>query len=254
MDSNFSGAIAKLRGASDDEISMGQPNSSEEPDRLGKKPGKDIAHPAKPDISAAAASLNPKLAALSLGNKGKRLCSGPKGRISRRRNRKDKGASIGLGIKSKEPKATGVSDKNNKKVAAVASSTSVVTERGGCQICGHDHQHIRCPYLELVPPGGTVGPDYLVVCGECGYELKQPIPACCWSCGYWGGRVVGVSTFDYRFRYYLDEFYIEEPVTAEYMDPDKYPEQKPEEPVTAEYMDPDKYTQQKPVMAQSSSL
>ncbi|XP_062008395.1 uncharacterized protein LOC133725242 isoform X3 [Rosa rugosa] len=244
MDSNFSGAIAKLRGASDDEISMGQPNSSEaktkvspitdhtdlvleEPDRLGKKPGKDIAHPAKPDISAAAASLNPKLAALSLGNKG---------------------------IKSKEPKATGVSDKNNKKVAAVASSTSVVTERGGCQICGHDHQHIRCPYLELVPPGGTVGPDYLVVCGECGYELKQPIPACCWSCGYWGGRVVGVSTFDYRFRYYLDEFYIEEPVTAEYMDPDKYPEQKPEEPVTAEYMDPDKYTQQKPVMAQSSSL
>ncbi|PRQ50960.1 hypothetical protein RchiOBHm_Chr2g0139011 [Rosa chinensis] len=233
MDSNFSGAIAKLRGASDDEISMGQRgdlmklNSSEEPDRLGKKPGKDIPHPAKPDISAAAASINPKLAALSLGNRGKRLCSGPKGRISQRRNRKEKGASIGLGIKSKEPKAIGVSDKNNKKVAAVASSTSVVTERGGCQICGHDHQHIRCPYLEVVPPGGTVGPDYLVVCGECGYELKQPIPASCWSCGYFGGRVVGASTFDYSFRYHLDEYYIEVPVTAEYMDPGNYTDQKP---------------------------
>ncbi|KAM5579063.1 hypothetical protein ABKV19_009052 [Rosa sericea] len=246
MDSNFSVAIATstpssifedpqirsilLRSELEDDVSDGDISVTDhtdlalaEPDRLGK----DIAHPAKPDISAAAASLNPKLAALSLGNKGKRLCSGPKGRISRRRNRKDKGASIGLGIKSKEPKATGVSDKNNKKVAAVASSTSVVTERGGCQICGHDHRHIRCPYLELVPPGGTVGPDYLVVCGECGYELKQPIPACCWSCGYWGGRAVEASTFDYSFRYYLDECYIEEPVTAEYMDPDKYTEQKP---------------------------
>ncbi|KAM5579064.1 hypothetical protein ABKV19_009052 [Rosa sericea] len=219
MDSNFSVAIATstpssifedpqirsilLRSELEDDVSDGDISVTDhtdlalaEPDRLGK----DIAHPAKPDISAAAASLNPKLAALSLGNKG---------------------------IKSKEPKATGVSDKNNKKVAAVASSTSVVTERGGCQICGHDHRHIRCPYLELVPPGGTVGPDYLVVCGECGYELKQPIPACCWSCGYWGGRAVEASTFDYSFRYYLDECYIEEPVTAEYMDPDKYTEQKP---------------------------
>ncbi|PRQ45501.1 hypothetical protein RchiOBHm_Chr3g0492121 [Rosa chinensis] len=98
-----------------------------------------------------------------------------------------------------------------------------VIKKEGWQICGDDHQHIiSCPYLECVPPGATVGPDYLVICDLCGYELLQPTAAHCWMCGKWGVRAVEASTFDESYRNHLEEDYIAEPIVyAGYIDLDK---------------------------------
>ncbi|XP_050377234.1 SUMO-activating enzyme subunit 2-like [Argentina anserina] len=94
------------------------------------------------------------------------------------------------GFKSEEAKAAGV-----EKCLVIGGE--------GCRICGDDHHHtVNCPFLEYVPPGSIVGPDYLVMCGVCGSKLRQPTPIWCGDCceGV-GGRAVDASTYES-----LDEF------------------------------------------------
>ncbi|XP_024173933.1 uncharacterized protein LOC112179702 [Rosa chinensis] len=81
--------------------------------------------------------------------------------------------------KSKEPKA----------------SIPFVYEGGGdslhnCRICGKkDHFDVDCSYMNFVPQGVNVGPEYMVVCRICGHRVSQPVGDC-QSCGTEGGRAV----------------------------------------------------------------
>ncbi|KAL6213594.1 hypothetical protein ACLB2K_013041 [Fragaria x ananassa] len=78
---------------------------------------------------------------------------------------------------------------------------------------------IACSILKYVPPGSTIGADYLAICGECGYELLQPTAKWCSMCGEWGGRVVEASTVEKFCRNCDKEFY--KPIESEYEDEDE---------------------------------
>ena len=56
---------------------------------------------------------------------------------------------------------------------------------------------MHCPLLDYLPPGTTVGPDYLVICGVCETELPQPTPKWCAYCCEQGGRAVEASDIEF---------------------------------------------------------